>query len=133
MYYREETYQIMGACFEVYKEKGNGFVEPVYQECLEIEFDLHKFCSNSAHPRSGSVTKGVELKQRYIPDFMCYEKIIVEIKAVSAADGRTPCPGAKSTPQRTGLHVRTAASNFGHHYASQSPDVIVVQNVFRRP
>ena len=36
--FRKESYQIVGACFEVYKEKGNGFLEAVYQECLAIEF-----------------------------------------------------------------------------------------------
>jgi GxxExxY protein len=36
--YREESYTIMGACFEVYKTMGPGFLEPVYQECLELEF-----------------------------------------------------------------------------------------------
>ena len=41
--YREESYKIMGACFEVYKEKGCGFTEPVYQECLEIEFGRKGF------------------------------------------------------------------------------------------
>ena len=35
--YKDESYNIIGACFEVYKEKGNGFVEPVYQECLEMD------------------------------------------------------------------------------------------------
>jgi GxxExxY protein len=35
---KDESYAIIGACFEVYKEKGNGFVEPVYQECLKLEF-----------------------------------------------------------------------------------------------
>lgn len=38
--FKEETYQIRGACFEVYKEKGCGFLESVYQECLEIELKL---------------------------------------------------------------------------------------------
>ena len=38
--YKDESYAIMGACFEVYKEKGSGFLEPVYQECLEIELEL---------------------------------------------------------------------------------------------
>ena len=36
--YKEESYQIIGACFEVYKDKGSGFLEAVYQECLAIEF-----------------------------------------------------------------------------------------------
>jgi GxxExxY protein len=38
--YSEASYRIMGACFEVYKEMGCGFLEPVYQECLEIELGL---------------------------------------------------------------------------------------------
>ena len=40
--YRDESYSIMGACFEVYNEKGPGFLEAVYQECLEIEFNLRR-------------------------------------------------------------------------------------------
>ena len=36
--FKDESYKIVGACFEVYKEKGNGFLEAVYQECLAIEF-----------------------------------------------------------------------------------------------
>ncbi|MBM4142768.1 MAG: GxxExxY protein [Lentisphaerae bacterium] len=40
--YRKEAYRIVGACFEVYKGKGCGFLEPVYQECLEIEFRLQE-------------------------------------------------------------------------------------------
>jgi GxxExxY protein len=40
--YKDESYAIIGACFEVYKEKGNGFVEPVYQECLELELTAQK-------------------------------------------------------------------------------------------
>ncbi len=38
--YKEECYRIIGACFEVYNEKGSGFTEPIYQECLEIELGL---------------------------------------------------------------------------------------------
>src|SRR3954466_8572126 len=38
--YKEESYRIMGACFQIYKEKGCGFLEPVYQECMEIELTL---------------------------------------------------------------------------------------------
>lgn len=40
--YKAESYRIIGACFEVYKDKGCGFLEPVYQECLEIEFETQK-------------------------------------------------------------------------------------------
>ena len=80
--YKDESYKIMGACFEVYKEKGCGFLEPVYQECLSIELGLQKipFVEQSALPLN---YKGHPLKQKYIPDYICYDKIIVEIKAVS--------------------------------------------------
>jgi len=40
--YKAESYAILGACFEVYEEKSNGFTEPIYQECLELEFGLQK-------------------------------------------------------------------------------------------
>ncbi|MBC8094488.1 MAG: GxxExxY protein [Akkermansiaceae bacterium] len=79
--YKDESYAIIGACFEVYKEKGNGFVEPVYQECLELELGFQKI-PFLAHGELRLTYKGVELKQRYIPDFLCYGKIIVEVKAV---------------------------------------------------
>ena len=38
--YKDESYKIIGACFEVYKQKGFGFTEPIYQECLAIEFEI---------------------------------------------------------------------------------------------
>jgi len=79
--YKEEGYKILGACFEVYKEKGCGFLEGVYQECLEMEFELQgiPFISQS---KLNLQYKGQSLTQQYISDFVCYEKIIVEIKAV---------------------------------------------------
>ncbi len=81
--YKKESFEIMGACFEVYKEKGCGFVEPVFQECLEIELGLRNIPFDAQKQLSLSY-KGRALKQVYIPDFVCYDKIIVEIKAVSA-------------------------------------------------
>ncbi len=80
--YKEEGYKILGACFEVYKQIGCGFLESVYQECLEIEFGLQQipFVSQPTLPLS---YKQCSLKQKYVPDFICFETIIVEIKAVS--------------------------------------------------
>jgi len=80
--FEQESYKIRGACYEVYKSKGHGFLEAVFQECLAIEFEL------SGTPFVEKPTlklnyKGRELKQGYIPDFICYGKIIVEIKAVN--------------------------------------------------
>jgi len=81
--YPEESYRIVGACFEVYNEKGCGFLEPVYQECLEIELG-HRRIPFVAQPELKLSYRGKTLRQTYKPDFIAYEKIIVEIKAVSA-------------------------------------------------
>ena len=78
--HREESYAIMGACFEVYNEKGPGFLEPVYQECLEIESRGIPF--RAKQPLTLTYKERV-LKKTYEPDFTCFEKVIVEIKAVS--------------------------------------------------
>jgi len=80
--YKDESYAIIGACFHVYKDKGSGFLEPVYQECLEIEFEYLKipFVAQKQLPLT---YRGRLLKQKYQPDFICYDKIIVELKAVS--------------------------------------------------
>jgi GxxExxY protein len=109
--YRNESYKIMGACFEVYKETGCGFLEAVYQECLSIEFGLQGIPCVSQVPLKLSY-KGLTLQQRYQPDFVCYGKIILEIKAVSE---RTDQHRAqlhnylRATGFRLGLLV-----NFGH-------------------
>ena len=80
--YKEESYKIMGACFNVYKDKGCGFLEAVYQECLEIEFPFQKIPAVS-QKQLQLYYRGIELKQKYIPDFVCYDKIILKIKAVN--------------------------------------------------
>lgn len=81
--YKDESYAIIGACFAVYKEKGCGFLEPVYHECLEIEFESQKIPFFSKPPQTLQY-RGRTLVQTFMPDFICYGKIIVEIKAVSA-------------------------------------------------
>ena len=72
--FKDESYAIMGACFEVYKEKGCGFLEAVYQECLEIEFELQSIPA-VPQPRLELAYKGRPLKQKYVPDFICFGKI----------------------------------------------------------
>ena len=80
--FKEESYRIMGACFEVYNQMGCGFLEAVYQECLELEFATQgiSFRPQVDLPLS---YKGQSLKQKYKPDFSCFDKIILELKAVS--------------------------------------------------
>ena len=82
MIYKTESYEIIGACFEVYKEKGCGFLEAVYQECLGIEFEYSNIPFESKKELQLSY-RNRKLSCKYIPDYICYEKIIVEIKAVS--------------------------------------------------
>lgn len=80
--YREESYKIIGACFEVYKQKGCGFTEPIYQECLAVEFGLQGI-PFVAQPIVEMDYKGMRLEQHFRLDFVCYEKIVVELKALS--------------------------------------------------
>ncbi|MDR0352028.1 MAG: GxxExxY protein [Opitutaceae bacterium] len=79
--YKDEVYKIMGACFSVYKEKGNGYTEPVYQDSMEIELDYLKipFDTQRNYP---IYHRSVKLKHSYTPDLLCYDKIILELKAV---------------------------------------------------
>jgi GxxExxY protein len=110
--YKDESYRIMGACFEVYNEKGSGFLEPVYQESLEIEFEMQSI-PFIAQQDLALDYKGRPLRQRYTPDFICYDKIIVELKAVSELkdEHRAQVHNyLKATGMKLGLLV-----NFGHH------------------
>ncbi|HKL71988.1 MAG TPA: GxxExxY protein [Marinilabiliaceae bacterium] len=80
--YREEAYQIIGAAMAVHRELGAGFLEEVYQEALEIEFRERDI----PHQREVLLPisyKGQLLLKQYKADFICFNKIIVELKAVS--------------------------------------------------
>ena len=81
--YKEESYAIVGACMAVYKDKGCGFLEPAYHECLAIEFEFRGIPFLSKPPQTLQY-RGRTLVQTFSPDFLCYEKIILEIKAWSA-------------------------------------------------
>ena len=110
--YKDESFKIMGACFEVYKNKGCGFLEPVYQECLEIELGLQGV---PFVPQKSLILeyKGRQLRQTYAPDFICYDQIIMEIKAVSqlADEHRAQLINyLNATGYKLGLLV-----NFGHY------------------
>ncbi len=79
--YRKEVYEIVGAAIEVHKELGYGFLEPVYQKALEIELSMRKILFEP-QKRLKIFYKGIDLDKDYIPDFVCFDKIIVEIKAL---------------------------------------------------
>lgn len=80
--YKQEAYDIIGATMEVHHELGCGFLEAIYQEALEIEFQRQNIpcerekCLNVFY-------KGDKLNKYYSADFVCYNKIIVELKALS--------------------------------------------------
>jgi GxxExxY protein len=79
----DECYRIIGACFEVYRGKGSGFLESVFHECLALEFGLQRIPFES-HKRLRLEYKGSPLQQVYVADFVCFDKVVVELKAVTA-------------------------------------------------
>ena len=81
--HEEETGKILNACFEVHKELGNGFLEAVYQEALELEFKNQKI-PYEREKLLPITYKGKLLEKEYYADFICYGKIVVELKAVAA-------------------------------------------------
>lgn len=78
---KDECFTVIGACMRVHSDKGNGFLEPVYQECLEIDFELEEINFLSQAPLNLEY-RGRELRQHYKPDFLVYDQIILEIKAI---------------------------------------------------
>lgn len=85
LYYKKESFNITGAAMHVYNTLGPGFLEAVYQEALELEFVKR----NISYEREKELTisyDGIVLKQTYRADFVCYDNIIVELKAVSHLD-----------------------------------------------
>jgi GxxExxY protein len=80
--YKEEVYEIVGAAMEVHRQLGCGFLEPVYQEAIEIELMNHGI-PFIAQKDLLILYKNKPLKKSYIADLVIYESIIVEIKAIS--------------------------------------------------
>ena len=119
--YKDEAYAIIGACFEVYNEVGCGFLEAVYQECLEIEFGLRAI--PFIPQRELTLTyKGRPLQKKYKPDFVCYDQIIVELKAeatITNVDRAQVHNYLKATGFRLGLLV-----NFGQYPKLQHERIV---------
>ncbi len=110
--FRDECYLIQGAAIEVHREMGCGFLEAVYQECLEKELQ-RRGIPFTAQQEVRLTYKGEELRQFYRPDLVCYDKIIVELKALRELTGEHRAQVLnylKSTGMRLGLLV-----NFGSY------------------
>jgi GxxExxY protein len=120
--YKQESFNIQGAVFEVYKEMGSGFLENVYQECLEREFIARKIPFQAQRDISVRY-KGVPLKQFYKADFICYESIVLELKAVKdvAPEHKAQLFNyLKATQLRLGLLI-----NFGYFPKAQIIRIII--------
>ena len=113
--YKKESFAIIGACFNVYNEKGCGFLEPVYQECMDIELEFQKIPTES-QKKLDLFYRDRKLEHFYKPDFICFGKIILELKAV---DKITDAHRAQllNYLNATGLKLGIII-NFGH-----SPDL----------
>jgi GxxExxY protein len=110
--YKEESFAIRGAIFEVYREMGCGFLEAVYQECLEKELGLRGI-PFIAQQDLKLMYKGEPLERTYKPDLICYDSIILELKAVKeiSDEHRAQLHNyLKATGMKLGL-----LANFGHY------------------
>ncbi len=79
--YKKESYEVVGACMEVHKRLGCGFLEPVYQEALSIE--LRRQSIPYIQEKELEIFyKDEKLSQKYFADFICFDKILLELKAL---------------------------------------------------
>ncbi len=110
--YKDEVYAIVGAAMEVYNDLGPGFLENVYQEAMEIEVETRSIPFN-AQQQITVKYKNRPLKKYYIADLICYDKIIVEIKAMDNLTLREEgqmLNYLKATRMKVGVLI-----NFGHY------------------
>jgi GxxExxY protein len=104
------TYKIIGAAMEVHRQLGCGFVETVYQEALAVELKAREIPFNRELMFPVSY-KGYRLHSQFRPDFICFDSVIVELKALatlSSVDDAQLINYLKVTGYHTGLLL-----NFG--------------------
>ena len=85
--YKDESYEIIGKCFEVHNNLGSGFLEIVYKDALEYEFNKAKIPYKREKEYKVNY-KGIILPHKFYADFVVFDKIILEIKAVSGIDDK---------------------------------------------
>ena len=111
--YKEECYKIIGACINVHKELGPGFLEAVYQESLMLEF-LEQGIPFEKEKDIRIIYKGRALDKYYKADFLCFDNIIVEVKALSEISNdhiSQLLNYLKATKLRVGLLVNFGSSS----------------------
>jgi GxxExxY protein len=109
---KDEVYAIVGVAMDVHRVLGPGFLEPVYQEAMEIE-SVGRQLPFKAQPVLKIRYKEHTLKKEYVPDFIFYDQIIVEIKALDRLSGKEESQilnYLKATGYKVGVLI-----NFGSH------------------
>lgn len=128
--YKEEVYAIVGAAMEVYNDLGPGFLENVYQEAMEIEVAARKIPAKSIQ-QIYIRYKGIPLKKFYIADLICYDKIIVEVKAMDRLtlkeEGQL-INYLKATGMQVGVLI-----NFGHFPSLEWKRLVFTKEAPSRP
>lgn len=81
--FKDECYRIIGCCMEVHKALGPGFLEAVYQEALSLELKDANIPFNKEKVLEVRY-KGILLEKKYVADFLCFDEVIVELKAVES-------------------------------------------------
>jgi GxxExxY protein len=119
--FEEESFKIRGAIFDVYGEMGCGYVEPVYQECMERELKLRAI-PFSAQRELVIRYKGEPLNQLYKPDLMCFDCIVVELKAVREL-AKEHFAQVHNYLKAAGLELGFLV-NFGHHPGVQIERIV---------
>lgn len=106
----DEVYEVVGAAMEVYWQLGRGFLEPIYQEAFEIELSRRRIPFDSK--RELTITyKDQPLEKKYVPDAVCFDQIVVELKALerlSSVEQSQLLNYLKMTKMKVGLLI-----NFG--------------------
>lgn len=123
--YRDEVYRLIGACIAVHNDKGNGYAEPVYQDCLEIELHLSSIPFDPQRKYQLEY-RGHILKHSYTPDLLCFEKIVVELKSAKciADEHRAQLLNyLKVTGHKLGLLV-----NFGSYPRLEWERIVLTQS-----
>jgi GxxExxY protein len=112
----KKTYSIIGAAMEVHKELWSGFLEAVYQEAMEKELAYQEIPYKSQPPVRIKY-KGEPLKKKYEPDFICYDEVIVEIKAMDKLSGNEHAQiinYLKASELKVGLLINFGAKSLEH-------------------
>ena len=110
--YKDEVYAIVGAAIEVHRSLGPGFLEAVYQEAFEFEL-AHRGVPFESQKQLHIRYKTHKLNKEYVADLVCYDKIIIELKALDALGGNEiaqPINYLKATQFRLGLLINFGSS-----------------------